>query len=463
MSFGMRRISMLKRVTDTGVSTNASVPVSQASFPAPFPRTLEYNAPVHGTWNIVHIGMAVPESHSIYVCSDNCLRGVVMTAAEMGCRDRFHSVTIQEHDTQYDNLETITIEGVSDVIRHLPKKPPVVFVFLVCLHIFVGSDEDYIFRELSRRWPDIRFVKAYMDCVRQKDGPTPDMKLRMAEYEPIDPLPANPRRVNILGCDVPFADDSQLVSLLSSRGCDVRQLQDCRSFEEFLSLGDAAVNVCTYPNAQDGVRRLSDRMNSEYLYLPPAVSYEEIKDQIEMLFEACALDPISGEWFSEQQSLCEESLAHLAVKLKGKSIALDYTAHQRPLGIARLMIEHGIHVKCVYLDAILEEEREAFEWLRENAPMLSLNSTILPQMVRFGRVPDQEAENLVALGQKAAWFEQTGHFVNMIEGGGLWGYEGIRHLCSLLEEASVKELDRMQIIPRKGMGWPSVCSVQAQR
>ena len=70
---------------------------------------------------------------------------------------------------------------------------------------------------------------------------------------------------------------------------------------------------------------------------------------------------------------------------------------------------------------------------------------------------------IVALGQKAAWFFQTGHLVNMIEGGGLWGYQGIRKLCSLLEEAAVHETDYRQIIPRKGIGWPSFCSVPADR
>lgn len=468
---------MLKRITGSGVDSecstgiltedqaelSSSVPVGRASFPMPFPRTLEYNAPVHGTWNIVHIGMAVPESHSIYVCSDNCMRGVVMTAAEMGCRDRFHCVTILEHDIQVDNLETITIEGVSDVIRHLPKQPPVVFVFLVCLHIFVGSDEDYIFRELGKRWPGIRFVKAYMDCVRQKEGPTPDMKLRLAEYEPIEPLPPQQGRVNILGCDVPYEKDSQLISLLTSRGCTVRQLQDCRTYEEFLSLGDAMVNVCTYPNAQEGIRRLSDRMNCSCLYLPPAVSYEEIRQQIGQLSDACGLDPVSEAWLTEEERLCEESLHHLAEALKEKRVAVDYTAHQRPLGITRLLITHGINVKCVYLDAILEEEREAFEWLKVNVPALPLISTILPPMVHLGRDQIADDGNVIAFGQKAAWYEQTGHFVNMIEGGGLWGYQGIREICSLLEDAARTELDRMQIIPRKGMGWPSMCTVQAQK
>ena len=114
------------------------------------------------------------------------------------------------------------------------------------------------------------------------------------------------------------------------------------------------------------------------------------------------------------------------------------------------------------------KEKEAFDWLQKNAPDLELVSTILPKMVLYGRgqaipTPDHSADTgpVIALGQKAAWFCQTGHVVNMIEGGGLWGYQGLRVLCSLLEEASRRVLDYKQIIPRKGMGWPSLCDVPA--
>ena len=459
---------MLKRVTDAGGTCTVSpgepadgIRIADASFPSPFPRTLEYNAPAHGTWNIVHIGMAVPQSPSIYVCSDNCLRGVVMTAAEMGCRDRFSGVLLQERDVQIDNLETITIEGVSDVIANLAVKPPVMFVFLVCLHIFTGSDEDYIFRELSRRWPKIRFVKGYMDCIRQKEGPTPDMKLRMAEYGIIEPLTAVQYRVNVLGGDVRFDEDCELIELLTSRGYDVRQLQDCRTFREFLALGDASVNICTYPNARDAIEDLSGRMDCSSVYLSAAMDYEEIRAQILALQTACGFAPISGEWFDRQEEACEQALGQLAKCLEGCSVAIDYTAHSRPLGIARLLIAHGIEVACVFLDQVLDEEREAFAWLQDNSPDLALIPTIQPRMVLYGRGRDacDTGTKMVAVGQKAAWFCQTGYFVNMIEGGGLWGYQGIRRLCRMMEEASEKELDYRQIIPRKGMGWPSVCGV----
>ena len=59
---------------------------------------LEFNSPAHGNWNIVHTGMLLPESIQIYVCADNCMRGVVLTAAEMNAADRFSFVIVEEED-----------------------------------------------------------------------------------------------------------------------------------------------------------------------------------------------------------------------------------------------------------------------------------------------------------------------------------------------------------------------------
>ncbi len=458
------------------------VSTGEAQFPLPFPQRLEYNAPAHGTWNIVHISMLVPEAHSIYVCSDNCMRGVIMTAAEMGCQDRFSCVTLSETDVMVDNLETITIEGAANVIDHLEKHPPVVFLFLVCLHIFVSSDEEYILKKLRERYPDICFVRCYMDCVRQKTGPSPDMKLRGFEYEPIRVREKVSGRVNVLGCDVAYASDSELIAYLRGTGSDVRQLQDCRTYEEYQRLGEARLNICTYMNAQDGIAKLSQRMGCGYLYLPPAVDYEEIREEYRHLDEALrgngkakvqeAEAEHSGtaerpdvqaesreQWLSEQELLCDKALAHLKEKLGDISVAIDYTCHQRPLGIAKLFLTHGICVKRVYLDSVLEEEKPALEWLKEHAPGVELTATMRPQMIRMA-FPEESMDNtILALGQKAAWFEQTGHFVNMIESGGLWGYEGIRQLCHLCEDALDHEKNMRDIIPRKGMGWPSLCDV----
>ena len=108
---------MLKRLGGTVDPKGAATAIKDAEFPVPFASELEFNSPVHGTWNIVHTGMQVPDAHQIYVCADNCMRGVVLTAAEMNEAERFSFVILKEEHLLNGNLEDITIEGVADVIE----------------------------------------------------------------------------------------------------------------------------------------------------------------------------------------------------------------------------------------------------------------------------------------------------------------------------------------------------------
>ena len=130
---------MLRCVGETVDPKGAMVKIKDASFPVPFASELEYNSPVHGNWNIVHTGMQVPESIQIYVCADNCMRGVVLTAAEMNAADRFSFVILEEQDLLNSNLEDITIEGVTDVLNKRGDHPRAVLLFTVCLHHFVEA------------------------------------------------------------------------------------------------------------------------------------------------------------------------------------------------------------------------------------------------------------------------------------------------------------------------------------
>ena len=111
---------------------------------------LQFNPPEHEHWNIVHTGMLVPGAHQIYVCAENCMRGVVLTAAEMNMLDRFSSVIIDENDLIYGSIEKVTVDGTADVLNRMEKKPPVVLLFLVCLHFFLGCNTRWIINELEK-------------------------------------------------------------------------------------------------------------------------------------------------------------------------------------------------------------------------------------------------------------------------------------------------------------------------
>ena len=61
----------------------------------------------------------------------------------------------------------------------------------------------------------------------------------------------------------------------------------------------------------------------------------------------------------------------------------------------------------------------------------------------------------MAIGQKAAWFTGSPYFVNMVEGEGLYGLDGIRRTAELMAEAFTEEKDTEDLVVRKGWGCES--------
>ena len=459
---------MLKRVGGEINPEGAVIRIGEADFPVPFPLGLEFNSPAHGNWNIVHTGMLMPEAIQIYVCADNCMRGVVLTAAEMNAADRFSFVTVEEENLLNGNLEDVTIEGVTDVLNKLEKKPKVVLLFTVCLHHFLGCDLDRVYEELGTRFPEIVFVRCFMDPIMQKHGLTPDQKLRKAMYDPLITKEPDPLTVTLVGSDFVLDESSDIKRLLRSTGHILRELPACKTWAEYQQLGSAEIFVSCYPPAKYGAAMLTERLNRTHLYLPGCFDYEEIKEEIRNLIKElqagwsredtsntkCA-DITSEEieaFYQREITLCEDSINHAKSIIGGTPVVLDYLYHPRPLGLAKLLLEHGFHVTTVYLDSISPEEKPAFDWLKLHHPDLELRATIQTKM----RVLPRGTEGKVlAIGQKAAWFSGSRNFVNMVQGGGLWGFDGIRGTMELMTEAFLEEKDPEDLIVRKGWGCES--------
>lgn len=459
---------MLKRVGGEINPEGAVITIGEADFPVPFPIGLEFNSPAHGNWNIVHTGMLMPEAIQIYVCADNCMRGVVLTAAEMNAADRFSFVTVEEENLLNGNLEDVTIEGVTDVLNKLEKKPKAVLLFTVCLHHFLGCDLDRVYEELGTRFPEIVFVRCFMDPIMQKHGLTPDQKLRKAMYDPLITKEPDPLTVTLVGSDFVLDESSDIKRLLRSTGHTLRELPACKTWAEYQQLGSAEIFVSCYPPAKYGAAMLIERLNRTHLYLPGCFDYEEIKEEIRNLIKElqagwsredtsntkCAdITSEEIEAFCQREiTLCEDSINHAKSIIGDTPVVLDYLYHPRPLGLAKLLLEHGFHVTTVYLDSISPEEKPAFDWLKLHHPDLELRATIQTKM----RVLPRGTEGKVlAIGQKAAWFSGSRNFVNMVQGGGLWGFDGIRRTMELMTEVFLEEKDPEDLIVRKGWGCES--------
>lgn len=449
---------MLKRVGDREFPGKTEVFIKEASFPVPFQPGLEFNSPAHGNWNIVHTGMLVPEAQQIYVCADNCMRGVVLTAAEMNAADRFSFVIVEEKDLLGGNLEDVTIEGVTDVLKRLDKKPKAVLLFTVCLHHFLGSDLDRIYGELEKRFPEIFFMRCFMDPIMQKTGPTPDQKLRLAMYDAVQERKADPKCVTVLGSDFALDEGSDICRILKKNEILLREIPTCETWEDYQNLGEGSLILNCYPAGKFGAEKQAERLGRPFLYLPGSCDYGEIQEQEEKLLGMLGQQnnrktgKINGLDIEKEIRECEEALSHAHQIIGDTPIAVDYLFHPRPLGLTKLLLTHGFQVQSVFLDSISPEEKEVFFWLKENYPELKLISTVRPEMRVRTR---QQSEKILAIGQKAAWFTGSRNFVNMVQGGGLWGFDGIRHTAQLMVEAFHEEKDPEDLIVRKGWGCES--------
>ena len=486
---------MLKKIGEKTIeNTPAVVRIGDASFPSPFRGGLEYSSPARGTWNIVHTGMLVPEAHEIFVCAASCLRGVVLTAAEMNALDRFSTVEVKENNLLDGDMEELLIDGVSDVINKLEKRPPAVLVYTSCVHHFTGCDWKVMFGTLKERFPDIDIVDCYMNPTLRKSGLTPDQIMRRQLYALLKERPLRKEAVAIIGNDLPTRKNSDLYILLEKLGMKIHEITSCKTYTEYQEMAESSIYISYYPSAKAGGDTLAKRLGGKHIYLPYSWDYDEIKKNLDNLRDLCVRQFFSDRdengaaeknvdariaecneekyWISDNQETdkdyskyyeecieeCEASIEKAYSLIGDTPIAIDYTFCPRPTSVAKVLLEHGFNVKRIYLDSFTGEEEDDYEFLKANYPELMLYATIDIES-RFMASSEKETnEKWLAIGQKAAYFLGTDHFVNIVEGGGMFGFEAITDTMELLCDAFENKKDMRSLVQIKGMGC-GCCSI----
>ena len=437
---------MLTRVNEPVTRKLEGIRIADASFPSPYASGLEYATPARGTWNIVHTGMLIPEAHEIFVCAASCLRGVVLTAAEMHAEGRFSTVEIKEHNLLDGDMEDLLIDGVSDIIKKLPKRPPAVLVYTSCVHHFAGCDLDMVYRELENRFPDIDFTDCYMNPIMRKSGLTPDQIMRSRLYSLLKEREKKDTSVAIIGNDLPTREESELLAILKQAGLKIHEITSCKTYEEYQEMAESSCYISYHAAANAGGEMLSERLGGTHVYVPLSFDYDQIDAGFTKL---TSLLNIALPDFTEKKLACD-ALKKEALALIGNTpITIDYSYCPRPLSLAKMLLDAGFRVEKVYLDAITGEEKADYEYLQVHYPDLLLFPTVHSGM-RF--MAKKEPGCGLAIGQKAAYFENTNHFVNVVEGGGMFGYDAVFHTLELMMDAYLHEKDMRSLIQIKGMG-----------
>jgi hypothetical protein len=454
--------------------SDTRVKIKDADFANPFESIVEYSSPARGPWNIVHTGMLMPESHQIFVCAQSCLRGVVLTAAEMGAEERFSMITIQEHNVLDGDMEKLIINGVADIVLKLPVRPRAILLFTSCIHHFIGCDLKFVYDKLHENFPDIDITDCYMNPTMRKTLTPPDIKTRQQLYSVLHQSDVRDNGINFIGNNFATDINGDFGIIFRKAGCVsgdgsplVRDVCTSRTYDEFQEMAKSRLNITTNPAAILAGDTLQYRFGTKHLHLPLCYDFDEIDNCILRLCEelscSCEHD------ISILRDKATDALAQTSSLVGSTPISIDYTSTSRPLGLAKLLLSHHMNVVSVYADSFIPQEKESFDWLKAHAPDLEIYATIHPKMAIMPActngicahslyedlvpppLPEQK-HMTIAIGQKAAYFTNTTHFVNMIEGNGLWGYYGIISLMALIVDAYRNQKDTAKIIQVKGWG-----------
>lgn len=456
--------------------SGSCISIKDADFSAPFETGLEYSSPARGPWNIVHTGMLLPQTHQIFICAQSCLRGVVLTAAEMNALNRFSTITIEEHNVLEGDMEKLIIEGVQDIVKRLSYKPRAILLYTSCIHHFIGCDLNYVYKKLHELLPDIDITDCYMNPTMRKTLTPPDVKMRQQLYSLLQESSERDNGINIIGNNFALDEDSDICKLIVSNGFFVRDIgsvvdytstdiqfpatkQKINTYDDFQNMAKSCLNIVTNSAAIPAGKELEKRFATKMIYLP--VSYDSSENVRMLSVLQTLLDElktqitVNSSLTQNCQNITEEDIKKLVTDCRniiGKTqIAVDYTATTKPLGLTKFLIENDFNVTSVYLDSFSSEEKEDFEWLKQNASELKLYATVHPKMCVL---PQQNisSSKIIAIGQKAAYFTHTDNFVNIIENFGLWGLSGTYKLLLLLKDAYLNEKNASKLIQIKGWG-----------
>lgn len=413
---------------------------------------LAYASPVRGVWNIVHIGTLVPGGHQVFVCPTSCLRGVVLTTAEMGRMDKMSTITVGEENILEGDMEEMLQHGVERIIRELPERPRMMMIFTSCIHHFMAVNYQRVYQILRKEFPDIDFVDCYMDPIMRRTSPVVPSLWRQMHRVLRFTEEKNPRQVNYLGnCFPHTSEHCDLTALLEKNGITHLEANSCCDYNQFLSMAESSVNFLFHATGMAVAKDLAIRQKQPYLRLRPGYDYEEFNEDLTSASEMLHIPAPTQTELAEARQTTEDRVQTVQAEIGNTPISIDYTAVDCPLELALYLLHHGFRVESVMVDHFTERE-EIFRRLQMEAPTLRIYETYGWNIRKMPRGHDGK---ILCIGQKSAYFMDSDYFVNEVENAGMYGYLGIQRLMDLMLDAFRNPKPMKDLVQIKG--WECGC------
>ena len=241
-----------------------------------------FDRPERSCFNLTHYARLIPESHAVFVMPPGCSRILRLSAIEEGISDRFTMFNLEPSDVIDGDVESILIGASQSTIGRLTeegRRPKIFALFASCVDSFIGTDHEYVMRELRAADPDIQFLDLAVDPINRDTLP-PLVRLHNAVTDLFERTGSN-RSVNWLGSYLPPAADHPLRQRLEEKGLNSLHLLDFDTLADLRRMGNSAANIAATAVAVPALKRLKSRLGIPYYNLvnpadPDSMTEEEL-------------------------------------------------------------------------------------------------------------------------------------------------------------------------------------------
>ena len=211
--------------------------------------SLHYVSAAHGGWGIVRMAALVPEAHLLFVCPSACGRHNAIGGAVSGIKHRVSYLFLTEADIVSGDFEQMIVDNVDILFEMLPQKPKALLIFTSCLDDLLGTDHEPILEELSRRNPDVKFRHCTMNPISLDSKLPPGITTYRNMFSLLEKKEETKNTINVLGSNVTYNESSDLKQVLKKHGYRVCSIADYQTFEDFMEMASANLNIVAGPIA----------------------------------------------------------------------------------------------------------------------------------------------------------------------------------------------------------------------
>lgn len=394
------------------------------------PATLQYNSPGAFGFGVKRAGLLLPESVMLLVAPGCCGRNSAIVGSRAGYSDHMYYLQMDETDLVTGRHLSKIPEAVCEICETANPRPKAVLICITCVDALLGTDLERVSRKAEKAC-GVHVVPCYMYAITREGKKPPMVAIRQALYSLLKPAERRESAVNLLGNFSPLESDCELPTLLRHIGFKkVNQISACKTFEEYMKMGNASFNLVLNPESRFAAEDLRKRLGLPYCELTRLYQLDKIKKQYGLFGAALGVNLDDHIYYEKTSCVLEQFVK----KYKGLNFAVGQMINANPFELSLALVKYGMKVSYIFANFSVDDF-SYIKVLSELSPDTRVYSSLSPSMINFER---NESGVDVTLGMDAGYYIPQARNVAWNRELQPFGYSGLESILGEIDSAMSK-------------------------